>query len=295
MRLGYIRHEPNKGYNGDIKGTFGTFFGQDMTKPIRKIAFLVDKNEFNLLKKACLYGADADKNLEKAVKEGDKYHLEFSYEELDDLAGYVANCANDEESERKQEKWDNLADKIEGLLKLSDNMKKLQKHTIAFPKQPCGLKHYIFDIWIAGRGGVCDSKDKVLRKIQIAGTKSLYNFARVITQAFGFYFDHCFGFYDNFQRYHDSKKAYELFVDIGEEPSKPWIKGVKKTKISQVFKNPGDKMLFLFDYGDCWYFAVELKEIRNAEKRDLKPVILESIGKAPMQYPPCEEEGLGDE
>jgi hypothetical protein len=266
-----------------------------MTKTIRKIAFLADKNEFNLLKEVCLYGADADRNLEKAVKEGDKYHLEFSYEELDDLAGYIAHCANDEESERKQEKWDSLTSKIEGLLKLSDNMKKLQKHTIAFPKQPCGLKHYIFDIWIVGIGGVCDFKDKVLRKIQITGTKNLYNFAKVITQAFGFYFDHCFGFYDNFQRYHDSEKAYELFVDIGEEPTGHWTKGVKKTKISQVFKNPGDKMLFLFDYGDCWYFAVELKEIRNTEKRDLKPVILESIGKAPVQYPPCEEEGLGDE
>jgi hypothetical protein len=51
-------------------------------------------------------------------------------------------------------------------------------------------------------------------------------------------------------------------------------------------------MLFLFDYGNCWYFAVKLKEIKNAEKRDLKPVILESFGKAPLQYPPCEEERI---
>jgi len=35
---------------------------------------------------------------------------------------------------------------------------------------------------------------------------------------------------------------------------------------------------------------VELKEIKQAEKWDLKPVILESIGKAPLQYPPCEDE-----
>ena len=77
------------------------------------------------------------------------------------------------------------------------------------------FKHYIFDVWIED----CDDQDvkeKVLRKIQIAGDKSLYNFAKTITQAFGFYFDHCFGFYDNFKRYHDSKKAYELFPDIGE-------------------------------------------------------------------------------
>ena len=159
----------------------------------------------------------------------------------------------------------------------------------------CALEYYIFDIWILGTGGVGDFKDNVLRKIQIVGTKSLYNFAKVIIQAFNFYFDHCFGFYNNFQRYPDSTKAYELFVDIGEAPLTQITKGVKKTKIQQVFKNPGEKMLFLFDYGDEWRFQVELKEIRKANKSNLKQVILESIGKAPIQYPPCEDEVENDE
>lgn len=153
-------------------------------------------------------------------------------------------------------------------------------------KGPCALRYYIFDVWIE-ECGPREIKEKVLRRIQIAETKSLYNFAKVIVESFGFSFDHCFGFYDNFQRYHDSKKAYELFLDIGEESS---AKSVKKTRISTAFKNPGEKMLFLFDYGDGWHFTVELKEIKNAEKWDLKPVILESIGKAPEQYPPCEDE-----
>lgn len=46
---------------------------------------------------------------------------------------------------------------------------------------------------------------------------------------------------------------------------------------------------------DGWQFNVELQEKRNAEKWDLKPVILESIGKAPLQYPPCDDELGGDE
>ncbi|MBI4208496.1 MAG: hypothetical protein HY538_02165 [Deltaproteobacteria bacterium] len=149
--------------------------------------------------------------------------------------------------------------------------------------------HYIFDVSIENCGAY-DVKGKVLRKIQIDGNKSLYNFAQVITETFGFYFDHCFGFYDNFKRYHDSRKAYELFQDIGEEPLSPTTQGVKKTKISQAFKTLGEKMLFLFDYGDGWRFVVELKEIKNSEKRNLKPVILEAIGKAPEQYPRYKEE-----
>lgn len=151
-------------------------------------------------------------------------------------------------------------------------------------------EHYIFDVWIIGKGGICDIKEKVLRKIQISGGKTLYTFAKVITKSFGFYFDHCFGFYDNFQKYHDSKMSYELFVDIGESQLTPTTQGVEKTKIRQVFRTPGEKWLFLFDYGDGWYFTVELKEIKAAEKGDLKPLVLESVGNALPQYPPCEGE-----
>jgi len=113
--------------------------------------------------------------------------------------------------------------------------------------------------------------NKIMRKIQIAQYKTLYSFAKFIVRSFGFDFDHCFGFYSNFDRISDSGKAYELFVDVREEPLSPKTKGVKKTKVFQVFKKPGDKMLFLFDYGDGWRFIVELKEIKNAEKWDLKP------------------------
>ena len=42
---------------------------------------------------------------------------------------------------------------------------------------------------------------------------------------FDFEFDHCFGFYDNLRKYHDSKRSYELFVDIGEAPSSATVKG----------------------------------------------------------------------
>ena len=87
------------------------------------------------------------------------------------------------------------------------------------------------------------------------------------------------------------QKAFELFVDVGEEPKSEITKGVKKIKISQAFKHIGEKLDFFFDDGDGWQFTVELKEIRSAEKGEVTPVILESIGKAPLQYPPCEDEG----
>lgn len=262
-----------------------------MSKQIRKIAFLVDENEFKLLQEACLYVADVEKNLKKAVKENDKYRIEFLYDELDDLAGYIAHCANHEKSPGKQKRWDKLSDKIERLLILSDKLSqhnnlKSKKHKNG--KYPPQMLYYIFDVWIEKKGGILFPKE-VRRKICLPGSKNLYSFARVITKAFGFYFDHCFGYYDNFQRYHDSQRSYELFVDIGEEPLSPMTKGVKKTRIYQVFKNPQDKMLFLFDYGDNWHFGIELKEIKPMDKWNLAPVVLESSGEAPPQYPSYEE------
>ena len=251
-----------------------------MPKRIRKLSFLLSKDELGLLREACLYGASAEGRLKRAVQEQGKVRLEFPYEELDDLAGHVASGANHETSSRKQARWDALAEKLESLLRLADTMQTGRPvHTPSAPSHQ--LQHYIFEVRLED-----PAHGKVMRKIQIAQTKSLYNFARVITHAFGFFFDHCFGFYDNFTHYHDSTKAFELFADIGEEPLRPTTKGVKNTKLQSVFKRPGDKMLFLFDYGDGWRFVVELKDIQRAERRDLKPIILERVGKAPLQYPP---------
>ena len=152
------------------------------------------------------------------------------------------------------------------------------------------LWYYIFNVGLYSDYPPTKA-NRIIRKIQIVETKSLYNFAKVITQAFDFYFDHCFGFYNDFNRPQNSERAYELFYDLDDvEPPAPHVKGVKRTKIQQVFKQSGDKMLFLFDYGDGWQFSIELEEIKQAEKWDLKPIILESVGKAPLQYPPCEDE-----
>ena len=254
-----------------------------MSKRARTIAFTVSKSELSLLRDACLFGADAAEKIEQAVLKENVCHLEFSYEDLDDVAGCVASCANHETSKRTRAQWDALGKKLKTLLKLSDQMSR-RAQAAAVQQRPCGLKYLIFTVWLEDA-----PKGRISRKIQIADTKSLYNFAKVITQAFGFFFDHCFGFYDHFEHYHDSKKAFELFADIGEEPLSPTTKGVKRTQLRSVFRRPGETMLFMFDYGDGWRFSVQLEEIRTAEQRDLKPVILERIGEAPLQYPPADD------
>lgn len=127
------------------------------------------------------------------------------------------------------------------------------------------------------------------RKIAILGRESLYNFARAIVESFDFYFDHCFGFYDNLEDIYNSDIVYELFTDIEDVEHSEGAKSVKKTPISQAFSQKAQRMLFFFDYGDCWRFIVKLTEIQDAEQGESYPVVLSKSGKAPEQYPEYDE------
>lgn len=127
------------------------------------------------------------------------------------------------------------------------------------------------------------------RKIAILGRQSLYKFAESIVNSFDFYFDHCFGFYSNINSdfYHDSERQFELFADLDDvEPTEAG--SVKKTKVSKVWNKAGDKMTFLFDYGDGWRFLVELSEIKTTDKSKVYPFVLEKFRQSPVQYPPIE-------
>ena len=127
---------------------------------------------------------------------------------------------------------------------------------------------------------------KIYRIIEIEEGKSLNNLASAIVKAFGFDFDHAFGFQSNLKNQYDSDEIYELFIDMeGPEPGK---KGAKKLKICDVFE-PKKKMLFLFDYGDDWMFLVECLEISDPVSSVKYPRLAKTVGEAPEQYPECEQ------
>jgi len=115
---------------------------------------------------------------------------------------------------------------------------------------------------------------------------TLYQFAEEITGSFDFYFDHSFGFYNHLTHYYDATEAYELFADDPDTrlecPS--FAKGVKRIRVNNVFTETGNKMLFLFDYGDNWKFRIELLAIEPVQHGKLYPIIVESVGKARSQY-----------
>ena len=132
---------------------------------------------------------------------------------------------------------------------------------------------------------------KVVREIEIPEDASLYELAEGINDAYDFGFDHPFGFFDNIKSWIDSTRSYELFADLkgmGIEPT--GAKSVKKTTVKQVWENPEDQMLFLFDYGDEWLFVVTLKKFGEKASGVLYPRVVRKKGEAPVQYPMEEDD-----
>jgi len=123
---------------------------------------------------------------------------------------------------------------------------------------------------------------KVYRDFEIISTEKLYDLAGTIVQYFGFDFDHAFGFYSLLKgKVHRSPIKYELFADMGESDAR----SVKRSRIVDAFPEVGNKMTFLFDYGDGWEFRTEVIGRGRKEAGASYPRLLKTVGKAPKQYP----------
>ncbi len=133
---------------------------------------------------------------------------------------------------------------------------------------------------------------RVQREIEVPEDFSLYALAKAIVGAYNFDFDHAFGFFRKITNGWDlvGVEKYELFADLEKEGIEPVDAGsVKHTKARDVWKEPKDQMLFLFDYGDDWRWIVTLKEFGEKRAGAKYPRVLLSQGEAPKQYPEGEE------
>jgi hypothetical protein len=129
---------------------------------------------------------------------------------------------------------------------------------------------------------------KLYRDIELPGDRTLYDLAEAIVRAYGFDFDHAFGFFPKLAgNIYEAKPRYELSADMGEADGSL---SVKRTTVVQAFPKVGRKMTFLFDYGDEWLFRVELVGMGQKVPRARYPKILASVGQAPEQYPDMEDE-----
>jgi len=130
----------------------------------------------------------------------------------------------------------------------------------------------------------------VRRDIETDAGRSLHRLAEAIVRAFGFDFDHAFGFYSGRteRTLMTARPKYELFADMGGTESD--ARSVKRTSVGEAFPKPGHRLTFLFDYGDEWLFGVEAIGAGRKVPKARYPKLLASVGEAPPQYPDPEED-----
>ena len=59
---------------------------------------------------------------------------------------------------------------------------------------------------------------------------------------------------------------------------------VDETRIGELGLSEGQRMLYLFDYGDEWLFQIAVEAIRKSGAQPRKPKVVGQKGKAPEQY-----------
>ena len=136
------------------------------------------------------------------------------------------------------------------------------------------------------------AKEKPYREIAVLSSQSLSTLAKAIVKSFGFDFDHCYGFYDNVRNPNLSKEIFELFTDLPDVEHTEGARGITYVKVPKAFTHIGKTMGFLFDYGDNWWFTVELADIKPSVKNTNYPKVLKRVGKAPEQYPDLDGDDL---
>ena len=126
----------------------------------------------------------------------------------------------------------------------------------------------------------------VWRMISIGFNHSLDDLHLAIQDAFDFDNDHLYSFFMDGKRY--SRDRYES-PNCEDGPY------ADEAIIGEISLYTGQKILYLFDYGDSWEFEVQLLKINEGEEPVKAPQIIDSKGEAPEQYPSWEEEDEDEE
>ncbi|SDA32902.1 pRiA4b ORF-3-like protein [Ruminococcus sp. YE71] len=113
------------------------------------------------------------------------------------------------------------------------------------------------------------------RHIKIASNKTLDDLSSAILAAFDFDNDHLHAFFmDNKRWSHDD--SYFLQPEYGERDTTEY-------KLAQVGLEKDKKFLYLFDFGDEWWFSCKVLRVIDGVCEDNE--VVRSVGDAPDQYP----------
>jgi hypothetical protein len=124
------------------------------------------------------------------------------------------------------------------------------------------------------------------RDIICGGDDTFHDFHRTIQVAFNFDDDHLYSFFLSGKAWSQPR----INSPYHDEP--PFACDVL---ISDAGLREKQKILYLFDYGDCWRFDVKLLSVSKSSDIPENPRIVKSVGEAPEQYPSYDDDWDEDE
>ena len=149
----------------------------------------------------------------------------------------------------------------------------------------------IFTVVLAG-------SKSIWRRIAIRSDQTLDDLHAVLFDAFDRFDEHLYSFHtqplytrrsSDFNRdnveYTSPVMIEEANASDGHE-----IHDASKTTIAALNLQPGQKLYYLFDFGDSWWHDLTVEALGLPQEYSRKyPFILEKHGESPLQYPDVEE------
>ncbi|GBO53258.1 hypothetical protein APA_1165 [Pseudanabaena sp. lw0831] len=161
------------------------------------------------------------------------------------------------------------------------------RNNLQFPEPKAQDGIFVFKVSIQLH--IQKSKDKfstetVWRKIAIPSHLTVYDFSSAILKGFDFANDHLHQFtYKDRQGF--IKSIYHPYTQYEEEAI-----FTDKVLLRDWQINIGDRITYVFDFGDWWEFNVVLESIEEPDPKIKKAKVIDKKGKAPEQYPDYDDE-----
>jgi len=125
---------------------------------------------------------------------------------------------------------------------------------------------------------ILDTKEDILRDIEIEGAASLEDFHYAIAQAFGFGGREMASFYRTNENWDQGEEIPLVDMDDGIVP-------MGQEQIDNVFDAENHLLIYVYDFLDLWTFFIELIEIGENELTTLYPNLIFAQGEVPEEAP----------
>lgn len=217
------------------------------------------------------------------LKEGQKYLLPIERQwkmEIKPLFELVCNLYSAVHKEYDEEKEDLAFFCFDTYWKKHISGGKASGLIKIFEEQPVDYENQIADLEISVHRGNC------IRVVRMNLSDSLYKLHLMIQKVFEFENDHLFAFYTGHGMMKETFTMPEAFMSNADY-------SVHDTALGDLRLHKGDSFSYLFDFGDEWWFDIEVVEVTDGSVPE--PELIKAVHDAPEQYPMYEYEEYEDE